>query len=94
MAPKSFGLMLTVKIMYFQFFSFPQCFFLPLTKAQTFKQKKDFVIDSMLVKMHEIRYNFNLINQATKFGKNSAKYSEQSSKENWLFFDLNVFWFT
>lgn len=45
-----------------------------------------FFINSILVKMHKIRYNLNLIHQVAKFGKNATKYSEQSSKENWLFF--------
>lgn len=96
MAPKLWGSIFTVKIVHFQFvFLFTTIYFSPsLIKPQTFKQKTGFAINSILVKMHKIIFNLNLIHQVAKFGKNAKKISEQNSKGNWLLFDLNSLWFS
>lgn len=75
MAPKLWGSIFTVKIVHFQFvFLFTTIYFSPsLIKPQTFKQKTGFAINSILVKMHKIIFNLNLIHQVAKFGKNAKK---------------------
>lgn len=97
MAPKLQGLIFTVKIMYFQFFSFHNNMFLPSSYQNTnFQEKRGFVINSILVKMHKIRYNLNLIHQVAKFGKMQQNIQSKVQRENvfFFFFNLNSLWFS